>query len=143
MILIPLFLEKCVFCLSVPQPSYLTSCTLTKSNLYFDSSFHTVTGEPALYNLLTFHVQCAINSKFIIDSLCVTGQPAVDEELHSDNDSVKVRIKLKGRKSESSSLSVRKNVKKSSKKLYSEDDEEEEEEVCKNCAGRRAVFGKE
>jgi hypothetical protein len=30
--------------------------TPTKSNLYFDSSFYTVTSEPALYKLLTFHV---------------------------------------------------------------------------------------
>ncbi|PNF17190.1 ATP-dependent helicase brm [Cryptotermes secundus] len=55
-------------------------------------------------------------------------QPAVDEDMHSDNDSMKVRIKLKGRRSESSSLSGRKNVKKLSKKLYSEDDEEDDEE---------------
>jgi translation initiation factor IF-3 len=73
--------------------------------------------------------------------VCDTGQPAVEEEVHSDNDSVKVRIKLKGRKSESSSFSVRKNVKKLSKKLHSEDDEVEEGEVCNSCAGRRAVFG--
>jgi hypothetical protein len=73
--------------------------------------------------------------------VCDTGQPAVEEETHSDNDSMKVRIKLKGRKSESSSFSVRKNVKKLSKKLNSEDDEGEEEEVWTSCAERRALFG--
>jgi hypothetical protein len=72
----------------------------------------------------------------------VTGQPAVDEEVHSDNDSMKVRIKLKGRRSESSSLSGRKSMKKLSKKLFSEDDEDEEE-VCNNHARVRAVFGRE
>jgi hypothetical protein len=41
---------------SVPPPSDLTSCTPTKSNLYFNSSFDTVTSEPALYKHLTFHV---------------------------------------------------------------------------------------
>jgi hypothetical protein len=41
---------------SVPPPSHLNSCTPTKSNLYFDSSFDTVTSEPALYKLLTFYV---------------------------------------------------------------------------------------
>jgi hypothetical protein len=41
---------------SVPPPSHLTSCTLTKSNLHFDSSFGIVTSELALYKLLTFQV---------------------------------------------------------------------------------------
>jgi hypothetical protein len=40
---------------SVPAPSHLTPCTSTKSVLYFDSSLETVTREPALYKLLTFH----------------------------------------------------------------------------------------
>jgi hypothetical protein len=40
----------------VPPPCHLTSCTPTKSNLFFDSYFDTVTSEPALYKLLTFHV---------------------------------------------------------------------------------------
>jgi hypothetical protein len=40
----------------VPPPSHLTSCTPSKSNLYFDSSFDNVTSEPAQYKLLTFHV---------------------------------------------------------------------------------------
>lgn len=56
-------------------------------------------------------------------------QPAADEEVHSDNDSMKVRIKLKGRRSESSTSSGRRNVKKLSKKLVSEEDEDEEEIV--------------
>jgi hypothetical protein len=73
--------------------------------------------------------------------LYVTGQPALDEEVHSDSDSMKVRIKLKGRKSESSSLSVRKNVKKLCKKVFNEDDEEEEEEVCNSHCRRIGVFG--
>lgn len=93
---------------------------------------------------LLSYSKCATYSKFIFGSLYDTGQPAVDEDMHSDNDSMKVRIKLKGRRSESSSLSGRKNVKKLSKKLYSEDDEDEdEEEVCNNHARVRAVFGKE
>jgi hypothetical protein len=37
---------------SVPPPSHLTSCTPTKSNLYFD----TVTSKPALHKLLIFNV---------------------------------------------------------------------------------------
>lgn len=90
-----------------------------------------------------FYSKCATYSKFIFGSLCDTGQPTVDEDMHSDSDSMKVRIKLKGRRSESSSLSGRKNVKKLSKKLFSEDDEDEEEEVCNNHARVRAVFGKE
>jgi hypothetical protein len=50
------FPEKSVFypASSVPPPSHLTSCTPTKSNLYFDSSFDTLTSEPALCKLLTF-----------------------------------------------------------------------------------------
>jgi hypothetical protein len=39
----------------VPPPSYLTSCTPTKSNFYLDTSLETVIREPALYKLLTFH----------------------------------------------------------------------------------------
>jgi hypothetical protein len=41
----------------VPLPSHLTSCTPTKSNLYLDSSFKTVTREPALHILHTLHVR--------------------------------------------------------------------------------------
>jgi hypothetical protein len=41
---------------TVPLPSYLTSCTPTKSNLYLDSSLETVVREPGLYKLLMFHV---------------------------------------------------------------------------------------
>ena len=52
--------------------------------------------------------------------------------MHSDNDSMKVRIKLKGRRSESGTSSGRRNVKKLSKKLFSEEDEDEEE-VCYSC----------
>jgi hypothetical protein len=51
---------------------------------------------------------------------------------------MKVRIKLKGRRSETSSLSGRKSVKKLSKKLFSEEDDEEEEV----CAKVRALQGK-
>jgi hypothetical protein len=40
---------------SVPPPSYLTSCTVTKSNLYLASSLETVIKEPALCKLLIFH----------------------------------------------------------------------------------------
>jgi hypothetical protein len=40
---------------SVPPPSHLTSCTPSKCNLYFDSSFDTVTSEHA-YKFLTFQV---------------------------------------------------------------------------------------
>jgi hypothetical protein len=40
----------------VPPLSHLTSCTPTKSNLYYDSSFDSVTSEPALYKLLMFQV---------------------------------------------------------------------------------------
>jgi len=63
---------------------------------------------------------------------CGAGQPAADEEVPSDNDSMKVRIKLKGRRSESSASSGRRNVKKLSKKLFNEEDEDEEE-VCNSC----------
>jgi hypothetical protein len=90
-----------------------------------------------------FYSKYATNRKFIFGSSYDTGQPAVDEDMHSDNDSMKVRIKLKSRRSESSSLSGRKSVKKLSKKLFSEDDEDEEEEVCNNHARVRDVFGKE
>jgi hypothetical protein len=79
--------------------------------------------------LFSFSEKHVTNCKFAFYCFCHAGQPAVDEEVHSDNDSVKVRIKLKGRKSESSTLPGRKSVKKLSKKLFSEDDEEEEE-VC-------------
>jgi hypothetical protein len=40
----------------VPPLSHLTSCSPTKSNLYFDITFATVTSEPALYRFLTFQV---------------------------------------------------------------------------------------
>jgi hypothetical protein len=40
----------------VPLLSHLTSCTLTKSNLYLDSSIKTVIKEPVLYILRVFHV---------------------------------------------------------------------------------------
>jgi hypothetical protein len=39
----------------VPPPTYLTSCTPTKSNLYLDSSLEIVIRKPALFKLLTFH----------------------------------------------------------------------------------------
>jgi hypothetical protein len=41
----------------VPSPCHLTSCTPTKSNLYFEISSPTALREPALYILLTFHVR--------------------------------------------------------------------------------------
>ncbi|XP_069692754.1 ATP-dependent helicase brm-like isoform X2 [Periplaneta americana] len=53
------------------------------------------------------------------------GQPVIDDEVHSDNESMKVRIKLKGRKGEPG----RRSVKKLSKKLFSEDDDDEDEAV--------------
>jgi hypothetical protein len=57
MILIPLSIEKYILSAgSVPPLSRLTSCTHTKCNLYFDSSFAAVMSEPALYRLLIFHV---------------------------------------------------------------------------------------
>jgi hypothetical protein len=40
----------------VPALSHLTSCTLTKSSLYLANSLTTVTTDPDLYRLLTFHV---------------------------------------------------------------------------------------
>jgi hypothetical protein len=39
----------------VPPPSHSTSCTPSKSKLYFDSSLKTVIRDPALYKFLTFH----------------------------------------------------------------------------------------
>jgi hypothetical protein len=42
--------------LFVLPPSHLTYCTPTKSKLYFDSSFHTVTSERALYEPHMLHV---------------------------------------------------------------------------------------
>jgi hypothetical protein len=40
----------------VPRLSHLTSCTLTKSNLYLANSLAAAISEPALYKLLTFRV---------------------------------------------------------------------------------------
>jgi hypothetical protein len=40
----------------VPPLSHLTSCTPTKFNLHFESSFATAMNEPGLYRLLTFQV---------------------------------------------------------------------------------------
>jgi hypothetical protein len=42
--------------LTVPPLSHLTSCTLTKSNLYFADFLETVVNDSDLYKLLTFHV---------------------------------------------------------------------------------------
>jgi hypothetical protein len=39
-----------------PTSQLLTSCTPTKSNLYFDISSATVLNKPALYRRLTFQV---------------------------------------------------------------------------------------
>jgi hypothetical protein len=51
----------------VPPPSHLTSCTPSKSNLYFDISLATVMRKPALYTLLTFRVP---NLMFVFLNLC-------------------------------------------------------------------------
>jgi hypothetical protein len=40
----------------VPPPSHLTSCTLTKCNLYLASSLETDNRQATLYKLLTFQV---------------------------------------------------------------------------------------
>jgi hypothetical protein len=57
MILISFPIEKFILaCWFGPPPSHQTSCTPTKSILYFDNSSVTVLSEPALYMLLTFHV---------------------------------------------------------------------------------------
>jgi hypothetical protein len=57
MILISLSVEN-IYSLSglVLRPSHLTSCIPAKCSLHFDSSFDTVTNEPALYKLLAFQV---------------------------------------------------------------------------------------
>jgi hypothetical protein len=54
---------------SVPPLSYLTSCTPTKSNLYFDISSATVMSEPALYRLLIFHVPNLVSIFFRLGRL--------------------------------------------------------------------------
>jgi hypothetical protein len=57
------FHRENVFCPagSVPPPSHLTSCTPTKSDLCFHSSFDTLSSEPALYKLSTFHIPNVIS----------------------------------------------------------------------------------
>ncbi|CAG2053427.1 unnamed protein product [Timema podura] len=57
----------------------------------------------------------------------IQGPMDIEEERQSDNDSVKVRIKLKGRKGENSysSSSSRRNSKRASRRLFSEEDDEE------------------
>jgi hypothetical protein len=50
----------------MPPPYYLTSCT-TKANLYFDSSFGTVTSESALQKLRMFHVPNIISKIHCLD----------------------------------------------------------------------------
>jgi hypothetical protein len=70
MILISLSAEICVFSCSVPPSSHLTSCTLTKSNLYLVSSLETVIKEPALYKLLTFHNPNLISILRSLGRLC-------------------------------------------------------------------------
>jgi hypothetical protein len=66
MILIPLSIEKNVYSPdgSVPPPSYLTSCTRTKSNLYFEISSATALRKHVLYILLTFQVPTLISIFF-------------------------------------------------------------------------------
>jgi hypothetical protein len=57
MILIPLGAQKSVFsCWLDAAPSYLTSSTPTKFNLYFHSTFDSVACELALYKFLIFPV---------------------------------------------------------------------------------------
>jgi hypothetical protein len=52
-----LCIKKCIIaCWLSATQSHLTSCTPTKSGLYFDISLEIVTSETALCNLLTFHV---------------------------------------------------------------------------------------
>jgi hypothetical protein len=41
---------------SVPPVFHLTSCSHTKSNLYFEISFSKIMREPVLFRFLTFHV---------------------------------------------------------------------------------------
>jgi hypothetical protein len=77
----------------VPPPSHLTSCTPTKSNLYFESSFYTVTSEPALSKLLTLHVPslmslfhqlCCLSKEFVqvgVSYLCFVTVFFYDEGL--------------------------------------------------------------
>jgi hypothetical protein len=54
---------------SVPPPPHLTSCTPSKSNLYFETSSATVLSEPALYRLLTFDVPNLISIFFRLGRL--------------------------------------------------------------------------
>jgi hypothetical protein len=54
---------------SVPPQPHLTSCTPTKSNLYFEISYATALSEPVLYILLTFQVPNLISSFFHLGRL--------------------------------------------------------------------------
>jgi len=57
MIFVLFCIEKIIIPCSYCAPFFpLTSCTLTKSNLYLANSLTTAVSEPALYRLLTFHV---------------------------------------------------------------------------------------
>nr|CAD7405971.1 unnamed protein product [Timema cristinae] len=68
--------------------------------------------------------------QFNISTSLKMGPMDIEEERQSDNDSVKVRIKLKGRKGENSysSSSSRRNSKRASRRLFSEEDDEEVQE---------------
>jgi hypothetical protein len=64
------FHRKYIFaCWLGAPPSRLTSCTPTKSNLYFEISCATVLSEPALYILLTFQVPNLISIFFRLGRL--------------------------------------------------------------------------
>jgi hypothetical protein len=63
----PFHRKMCSSAGSVPPPFHLTSCTSTRTNLYLDSSFDTVTSEPVLYKLPTFHVRSLMS---ILRRLC-------------------------------------------------------------------------
>jgi hypothetical protein len=61
------FLQKDVYSPAgfVPPPSHLTSCTPTKSNLYFDSSFDTLTYEPTYIPCAKSHINIPSLRSFI------------------------------------------------------------------------------
>jgi len=61
--------------LTVPL-SHLTSCTPTKSNLYFVDSLETAVNDPDQYKLLTFHV--LVNVMYIFHCLVCTNGSAQD-----------------------------------------------------------------
>jgi hypothetical protein len=56
MIIITFSIEKDILGSWFGAISELTSCSPTKSDLHFDSSFTTFISEPVQYRILTFHV---------------------------------------------------------------------------------------